>query len=144
MKIILVILFAVGFAILGYSQNNDSTTIVHLLQKESSTWRSGDSAAHANCWHIEPSSTIIIMSADGKTFSVPADKMIHASPAAMGKGGTSENTNYFMSIHGNTALVTHNETSVTANGSVNHTYEVRMLEKINGEWKLTGEVIQVL
>lgn len=144
MKSVLLFIIAAGFAMHGFCQTNDSTDIVQLLEKESATWRSGDSTAHAACWQIEPYNTVIVMTADGKTFSVPEDKIIHPSPGTMGKGGTSKNTNYNMSIHGNTALVTHNETSTSTNGSVSHTYEVRMLEKINGQWKLTGQIIQVL
>jgi len=84
------------------------------------------------------------MNADGKIFSFPADKMVHPSPGIMGKGGTSKNEDYTMSIHGNTAFATHKETSTSADGSVTHTYEVKMLEKINGQWKITGLIIQIL
>src|SRR3569623_802582 len=128
----------------SFCHTNDSTAIVRLLEKESATWRSGDSAAHANCWKIEPFSTVTVITADGKTLSIPADKLAHAGKENMGKGGTSENSNYIMSIHGNNALVTHNETSTAPSGAVSHTFEVRMLEKINDEWKLTGQIIQVL
>ncbi|MEO8819240.1 MAG: hypothetical protein ABI267_09845 [Ginsengibacter sp.] len=144
MKSVLLFVFTAGFAMNGFCQSNDSTAIVRLLEKESATWRSGDTAAHAACWQIEPHSNIIVMTADGKTFAVPVDKIVHPAPGTMGQGGTSKNSNYTMSIHGTTALVTHNETSTSVNGAVNHTYEVRMLEKINGQWKLTGQIIQVL
>jgi hypothetical protein len=144
MKNILILLFVMVLPRYGFSQANDSSAIVHVLEKESATWRSGDSTAHAACWQEKPYSTVIIMTADGKNFSFTADKIIHPSPGTMGKGGTSKNSNYSMSIHGNTALVSHNETSIDVSGHVSHTYEVRMLEKINGAWKLTGEVIQLL
>jgi hypothetical protein len=127
----------------GFCQTNDSTQIVRLLEKESSTWRSGDSAAHADCWKIEPFSTVIIITAD-KTFSIPAEKLAHATKENMGKGGTSKNFNYIMNIHGNNALVTHHETSTTPSGVVSNSFEVRMLEKVNNYWKLTGQIIQVL
>ncbi|HXS56817.1 MAG TPA: hypothetical protein VN726_11890, partial [Hanamia sp.] len=144
MKSSLILSFILIFGKWSFCQTNDSTAIVKLLEKESSTWRSGDSAAHAGCWKIEPFSMVIVITADGKTFSIPADKLVHAPKESMGKGGTSENSNYMMSIHGNNALVTHNETSTTPSGAVSHTFEVRMLEKINDEWKLTGQIIQVL
>ncbi len=144
MKSLFLFLITIGASSYVFSQTNDSTAIVRLLEKESSTWRSGDSTAHAACWQIEPYSTVIVMTADGKTFGIPADKIVHPSVGSMGKGGTSKNENYSMSIHGNSALVAHNETSTSAEGSVSHTYEVRMLEKINGNWKLTGQIIQVL
>ena len=144
MKNIFLFVFAAGFAPQAFCQTNDSTAIVRVLEKESATWRSGDTTAHAACWQIEPYTSIIVMTPDGKTFAVPVDKIIHPAPGTAGHGGTSKNSNYVMSIHGTTALVTHHETSTSASGSVNHTYEVRMLEKINGQWKLTGQIIQEL
>ena len=79
MKSILLFVFLAGFATHGFCQINDSTAIVQVLEKESATWRSGDSAAHAACWQAEPYSNIIIMTA-GKTFAVPVDKIIHPAP----------------------------------------------------------------
>jgi hypothetical protein len=143
MKSILLLLFATGFATHSFCQTNDSTEIVRLLEKESATWRSGDTTAHAACWQVEPYSTMIIMTADGQTFSVPIDKIIHPAHGTSGQGGSSKNSNYRMSIRGTTALVTHDETSTSGSGSVSHTYEVRMLQKINGQWKLIGQIIQV-
>ena len=144
MKNILTFFLVMIVAKISFSQSNDSTSILKLLEKESSTWRTGDSAAHAACWKIEPYSTVIIMTAEGKTFSIPAGKLVNATRENMGKGGSSKNSNYRMSIHGTTALITHDETSTSVAGAVNHTFEVRMLEKINGEWKLTGQIIQVI
>jgi len=143
-KNIFLFVFAASFATEGFCQTNDSTAIVRVLEKESATWHSGDTTAHAACWQIEPYTSIIVMTPDGKTFAVPVEKIIHPAPGTAGQGGTSKNSNYVMSIRGTTALVTHNETSTSPNGSVNHTYEVRMLEKINGQWKLTGQIIQKL
>jgi hypothetical protein len=144
MKITSILFFLLIFGKSSFCQTNDSTAIVRLLEKESATWRSGDSAAHAACWKIEPFSTVIVITSDGKTFSVPAEKLAHAGKENMGKGGTSKNSNYKMSIDGNNALVTHDETSTSPSGVVSHTFEVRILEKVNDDWKITGQIIQVL
>jgi hypothetical protein len=143
MKSSCILFFFLVFGKSGFCQTNDSTQIVRLLEKESASWRSGDSAAHADCWKIEPFSTVIIITAD-KTFSVPVEKLAHATKENMGKGGSSKNSNYIMNIHGNNAVVTHHETSTTPSGVVSNTFEVRMLEKVNNDWKLTGQIIQVL
>ena len=144
MKSMSIFFLVMIIAKISCGQASDSALIVKLLEKESSTWRTGDAAAHAACWKIEPYSTVIIMSAEGKTFSIPADKLANAPKESMGKGGSSKNSNYRMNINGNTALVTHDEASTSVTGIVNHTFEVRMLEKTNGEWKLTGQIIQVI
>ena len=61
----------------------------------------------------------------------------------MGKGGTSANTAYKMSIRGDNAWVTHNEESVSKEGKKTYSIELRMLERINGAWKLVGQSIHV-
>lgn len=47
MKSSCILFFLLVFGKGSFCQTNDSTQIVRLLEKESSTWRSGDSAAHA-------------------------------------------------------------------------------------------------
>jgi hypothetical protein len=48
-----------------------------------------------------------------------------------------------MSINGNSAWVSHDEESTTAEGKKTFSYEIRMLEKIKGEWKLVGQSIHI-
>ena len=45
---------------LNAQTNNDTTAIKQLLEEESATWRSGDMQAHADCWHIQPYSKILV------------------------------------------------------------------------------------
>ena len=122
----------------SYSQNTDDTvTIKKLLEKESATYRSGDVKAHADCWKIRPYSVILISTADGHAFSRPAEVMVQSSEN-MGKGGFAVNTNYKISIHGDNAWVCHDEESTSKEGVKTFSYEMKMLEKINGEWKLVA------
>ena len=144
MKKIFIAFFLLVFPPGTYAQvTSDSAAIVQLLEKESATWRNGDVAAHADCWHIEPYSRILVSTGDGKALDVPPDLMIHPPSGSMGKGGTSVNSNYKMSINGNSAWVSHNEKSTAADGKETFSYEMKMLEKINGEWKLVGESIHI-
>jgi hypothetical protein len=119
---------------------DDSLAIQQLLEKESATWRSGDFAAHSDCWHIQPYSRILISTPEGKTYDVPPALMQDASQK-MGDGGSSVNSNYQMSIHGDYAWVSHEEVSTAKDGVKTYSHEVRMLEKINGAWKLVGQSI---
>ena len=139
------ILFCLLFVyVFTYSQNvDDSAAIKNLLEKESATWRAGNVKAHADCWKIQPYSRILVSTADGNAYDVPPDAMIHPSPNSIGKGGTSINTNYKMHISGNNAWVSHNEESTAKDGKKSHSYEIRILEKINGEWKLVGQSIHL-
>jgi hypothetical protein len=122
---------------------NDTTAIKQLLEKESATWKAGDEKAHADCWHIQPYSKIIVSTPDGRCFEVPPSAMIHPSANSFGKGGSSVNSNYTFSVHGNAAWVYHDEASTAKDGTVSYSHEIRILEKINGEWKLVAQSIHV-
>lgn len=139
LKIFLVLLLSIP--VLGCSaQTADSVTIIKVLEKESSTWRAADFAGHASCWYIQPYSQILISTADGSFINVPPAAMVSPS-TKMGNGGSSYNTNYKLSIHGNTAWVTHHEVSLAPDGKKSFSVEIRLLEKIKGNWKLVGQSI---
>ncbi|HEY0434129.1 MAG TPA: hypothetical protein VGC95_09670 [Chitinophagaceae bacterium] len=123
--------------------SNDTSQIKALLEKESATWRSGDLKAHADCWHIQPYSKILVSLADGKCYDVPAETIMHPAQGMMGNGGISVNTNYLFSIHGDNAWVSHDEKSTGKDGTVTYSHEIRMLEKINNVWKLVAQSIHI-
>lgn len=137
-----------AFAIAGLfwtcgQASNEEKAIQQLLEKESATWRSGDVKAHAACWEIKPYSRILVSTTDGRTFDVPPASIINPDVKSMDLGGTSVNTNYKMSISGDYAWVSHDEESTSKNGSKSYSYEIRLLEKIKGEWKLVGQSIHL-
>lgn len=139
----LLILFAGYFTIGCNQENDDAAAIIKVLEKESATWRSGDSVAHAACWQIRPYSTVLVSTADGKFYDVPPEMITHPAPGSMGKGGTSANGNYKISFHGLGAWVSHNEESTSADGTKSYSKEIRMLEKVDGDWKLVGQSIHL-
>lgn len=136
-NICLLLLFTISF---GYGQN-DKKSIISLLEKESSTWRSGDVEAHAACWAIKPYSKILVSTPEGRSIDVPPAIMLNPPANMMGNGGTSKNSNYKMNISGNNAWVSHDEESTSKDGVTTYTYEIRILEKIEGQWKLVGQSI---
>lgn len=123
--------------------NNDTTAIKQLLEKESATWRAGDARVHADCWHIQPYSKILVSTPDGKAFDVPPSVIINPPQNMFGNGGSAVNSNYTFSIHGDNAWVSHDETSTGKDGTVSYSHEIRILEKINNEWKLVAQSIHV-
>ena len=124
-------------------QSNDSTAIRAILEKEAATWRSGDAKAHAACWQVQPYSRILVSLADGGTFDVPPIAMTDTTPHKMGNGGAAVMSNFKLSISGNSAWASHDETSTDKDGNKTYSYEIRMLEKIKGEWKLVGQSIHL-
>ena len=122
----------------GHSQtNDDSIAIVKLLEKAATTFRSGDAKEYADCWHVQPYSVILISTADGKAISIPAEALAKPS-SAMGQGGYATVTNYRMSIHGDNGWTSFDEISTAKDGTKSYSYEMWMVEKINGEWKLVA------
>jgi hypothetical protein len=141
MKLTLVLL---GSLVLGGCSQpmDDTAAIKQVLEKESATWRAGDVAGHAACWHIQPYSRILVSTGDGKALDIPPAQMVVSSPA-MGHGGAAVNTNYKMHVAGNTAWVSHDEESTAKDGQKTYSYELRLLEKIDNQWKLVGQSIHL-
>jgi hypothetical protein len=117
--------------------NNDSIAIVKLLEKAAITFRAGDAKAYADCWHIQPYSIILISTTDGKALSIPAQALAQPS-SSMGQGGFAIATNYRMSIHNDNGWTSFDEISTAKDGTKTYSYEMWMVEKINGEWKLVA------
>jgi len=121
---------------------DDIAAIKLLLERESATWRAGDVAGHAACWHIQPYSRILISTADGKFLDVPPALMVSSS-ASMGQGGAAVNTHYQMRIDNHSAWVSHEEESTAKSGQKSYSSEIRLLEKLDGQWKLVGQSIHL-
>lgn len=124
-------------------QSDDEIAIKQLLEKESATWRSKDVIAHADCWHIQPYSRILVSLPNGQTIDIPPTSMQNQNPATMGNGGFAVNSNYKMSINSTNAWVSHDELSTDVQGKRTWSYEIRLLEKIKGQWKLVGQSIHI-
>ena len=121
----------------------ETEAIKRLLEKESATWRSGDVKAHADCWHIQPYSRILVSLPDGTVLDIPPDAIVNPKQNDADLGGTSVNSDYKFSIHGDQAWVSHQEASTAKDGTKTYSYEIRILEKIKGEWKLVGQSIMI-
>jgi hypothetical protein len=132
-----------GLFFISCNKKDDAAAIKQLLEKESATWRSGDIAAHASCWSIRPYSRILVSLPDGTSLDVPPSLMLNPPKSSVGHGGSSTNSDYKMCIHDNDAWVSHDELSIGKDGSKSYSYEIRLLEKIGGDWKLTGQSIHV-
>ena len=137
MKLILTFCLLLTCAFTYSQTNDDSLSIIKLLEKAATTFRSGDAKAYADCWKIQPYSVILISTADGKALSIPAEALTHPS-SSMGKGGFATATNYKMSVHGDNGWTSFDEISTSKDGTKSYSYEMWMVEKNNGEWKLVA------
>lgn len=139
MKLTLILLSCLGLSACQ-KPVDETAAIKQVLEKEAATWRAGDAAGHAACWHLQPESRILISTADGQVLDVPPARLVEPS-AAMGQGGTAVLTNYRFHVAGPAAWVSHDEESTAKDGQKTYSYEVRLLEKLDGQWKLVGQSI---
>ncbi|WP_258097400.1 hypothetical protein [Marinoscillum pacificum] len=137
-------LAGIGMADASQAQLKEEQAIIAVLEKESATWRAGDKEGHAACWQARPYSKILITTKDGQFLDIPVEVMLNPSPEIFGKGGRAENSDYRFSINGKSAWVSHKEVSYSPDGSSQESYEIRMLEKIKGQWKLVGQSIHII
>ena len=87
---------------------------------------------------ICPDVTILDVSHD-----VPPQDVVNPPSGKLGNGGYATMSNFTFSIQKKHAWVSHDEVSVAVDGSKTHSHEIRMLEKIKGEWKLVGQSIHL-
>ena len=120
---------------------DEASSIRAVIERETTTWRLGDIKGHAACWHIQPYTRILVSTADGLTLDIPPNIIINPTPDIMGDKSVSVNTNYKISVNGNSAWSSHDQETTSTDGMKSHSYEMRMLEKINGQWKIVGESV---
>ena len=118
---------------------SDTLEILDLLEKESRTWRSGDVAEHASCWQERFYNKVWINRGGGVLLDIPAEVIINPSAEMTGQGGQAYLSNFQFNIYGDQAWVNHDEVSVGVDGKETYTHEMRLLEKVKGEWKLVGQ-----
>jgi len=140
-KIIIAVIFTFTF-ISSYAQfKKDSVAIVSLLEKEAATWRAGDVKGHAECWQIRPYGRILISTTDGRVMDLDPQIIVNPPSNMTGNGGKAIISKMKMGVTDNSAWVSHDEESITKDGISTYSYEVRLLEKIKGEWKLVGQSV---
>ena len=140
MNLSLCLLLSLPLASLAQTSPTEEAAIRQVLERESATWRAGDVAGHAACWQLRPYSRILVSTTAGQVLDVPPARMVEPSPS-MGQGGSAVNSNYKMHVAGSTAWVSHEEVSTAKNGQKIYSHELRMLEKVDGQWKLVGQSI---
>lgn len=123
---------------------NEQTAIIELLNKEAATWRAADPVAHAACWAVRPYGKILISTAEGQVMELSSEQVVNAPKSVMGKGGKAVLSDFSFCIQDQSAWVSHTELSIDQAGDSTRSKEIRLLEKVDGQWKLVGQSIHVL
>lgn len=139
MKLLLLLLGSLALGVCYHPIDNEAASR-QVLEKESATWRAGDVAGHAACWHPQPYSLILISTAEGQVLDVPPVLMTGVSPA-MGQGGPAVNSKYKLHVAGSAAWVSNDEESTAKDGRKTSS-EFRVLEKFDDQWRLVGQSVR--
>lgn len=131
------------FAFCSARAQSDTTAIKNLLQREAATYRSGDVKGHAACWELRPYSRILVSLPDGRSLDVPPSAVVDPPGGRMGNGGAAVMSNFRFHVYGREAWVSHDEESTDREGKKSYSREIRMLEKVHGQWKLVGQSIHL-
>lgn len=134
--LLLTIIFIFG---IQAQEQSDSLQIIKLLQKEGIAWRIGDLEGFTSSWQERPYGRIMTTSKDGNVMNIPSSFMQNPPKEIFGNGGMVVHSNHQMGIYTTSAWVSHNEVAIDKFGKENHSYEMRMLEKIDDHWKLVGQ-----
>jgi hypothetical protein len=118
------------------AQSADEAAIKKVCEAETQTWLNGDKAGHAACWHIQPYSLVMVSLPDGTFLTASGSEIKAVEEQAIGGGGTFANSNYVVRVNGNTAWASFDQTGADTKGNKKTSKELRVLEKVNGEWKV--------
>jgi hypothetical protein len=131
------IAFCLLLAPTAHAQSTDEAAIQKLCETETRAWLAKDVATFNNCWQVRPYSRIVITTEDGQTISVNSDQMKAVQADAMGGSGTFANSNYQIHVEGNTGWAVYDSVKTDDKGK-HPSYEFRLLEKVDGAWKIVG------
>lgn len=138
MKNLLLTILLISFATALTAQSADELAIQKVCEAETRAWLEKDANTFNNCWQIRPYSRILVTTEDGQSISIGADQLKAATAENMAGGsGTFANSNYQIHVDGNSAWATYDEVKTDAAGA-HPSYEMRLLEKVNGAWKIVG------
>jgi hypothetical protein len=136
MKNLLFTILFFACAIALTAQSTEELAIQKVCEAETRAWLAKDATTFNDCWQIRPYSRIVMSGDDGQTMSIGSDQMKpRTAETIFGNGGTFVNTNYQIHVEGNTAWAMYDSVKTDDTGK-HPSYEVRMMEKVNGAWKI--------
>lgn len=123
-----------------HAQTADETAIKQLIEAETRAWHARDVAAFKSCWYIQPYFAVFSSGPDFHV-SVTPEMFNSLTPEGMGNGSVCTNSNYRISVKENVAWSAHDQVNTSPQGEKRYSHEIRILEKINGTWKIVGSSI---
>lgn len=129
-------------AVPAFTQNPDEEAIKRVVAAEVQGLLDGDAAAIRNAWHIQPYSTLVVSSTDpDNTWSIQLEgekftRWLEEEKEEM-EGATLTQSNHQFRMCGDMALVIFDQQIERPGKGVFSSKEFKLLEKVNGQWKIT-------
>ena len=120
------------------AQTADETAIKTVIETETQAWHEGNTQKQISCWNIQPYSKSLISLENGQLIHITEADAKNAPPQTQGDGGLSSHNNYQIKVNGNMAFVNFDEVTTAKEGAKRYSREMRVLEKINGAWKIVA------
>lgn len=136
--LILYILFYFGSATVVLAQNTaEEAAIRALLEAETKTFCNASlSEVGKQHWILDDKTILNVSMPDGTHLQMTKDDILDATETPPPNHATFANKDFRFSIQGDIAFVTYTQTATLADGSRISSHEMRILEKVNGTWKI--------
>jgi hypothetical protein len=92
-------------------------------------------------WILDDKTFKVVTLSDGLTFLHKKDDILQDISIPPAGHATTEKADYIISITGNTAYAYHHETATLENGVKLTAHQVRILEKVDGVWKIHASTV---
>ena len=136
----LMMVFAIFNAVFftAQAQTADETAIKTVIETETQAWHEGNTQKQVSCWSVQSYSKSLISLENGQLIHITEADAKNAPPQTQGDGGSSSHNNYQIKVNGNMAYVNFDEVTTAKDGAKRYSREMRVLEKINGAWKIVA------
>lgn len=139
----LLLSFLVMSISISFAQSAEEAAIKKVVEAETAAFQTGDLALWKSFWQIQPYTRALSTGADGAHIDIPQEVLRNPPPGVLGRGSSCANTNYLIHISTNNDMAwsSFDQLEIRKDGTKGYSHQMRILEKIDGVWKLVGSSV---
>jgi hypothetical protein len=128
---------------IAFAQSADEAAIKKVIEAETAAFQAGALELWKSFWQIQPYTRALSTGADGTHFDITQEMLKNPPPGVLGRGSSCANTNYLTHISTNSDMAwsSFDQVETRKDGTKAYAHQMRILEKINGAWKLVGSSV---
>jgi hypothetical protein len=126
-----------------FAQSADEAAIKKVIEAETAAFQVGELELWKSFWQIQPYTRALSTRADGVHFDITQEMLKNPPQGVLGRGSSCVNTNYLIHIstNGDMAWSSFDQVETRKDSTKAYAHQMRILEKINGAWKLVGSSV---